>query len=84
MLKLGISQHDGILCSNLPSFQGRCDGIIRNLPQPFFVEYVKNTVRKVMLSAVAGDGQKEKLALQAAPALGLAMVALRYQETGTD
>jgi len=27
-----------------------------------------------MLSAVAGDGQKEKMALQAAPALSLAMV----------
>lgn len=53
MIKLSISQHDGILCSNLPSFQGRCDGKIRNLPQPLFVEYVKNTVRKVMLSAVA-------------------------------
>ncbi|ECF1703588.1 hypothetical protein E1B77_22115 [Salmonella enterica subsp. enterica] len=77
MFKLGISQHDGILCSNLPSFRGSCDGIIRNLPQPFFVEYVKNTVRKVMLSAVAGDGKKEKLALQAAPALGLAVVTLR-------
>jgi hypothetical protein len=36
---------------------------MRNLPQPFFVEYVSNTVRKVMLSAVAGDGQKDKLAL---------------------
>ncbi|HCC0890171.1 TPA: hypothetical protein M4K80_003752 [Salmonella enterica] len=46
------------------------------LPQPFFVEYVKNTVKKVMLSAVAGDGQKEKLALQAAPALGLSVVTL--------
>ncbi|ELC6400563.1 hypothetical protein ABKU55_04540 [Enterobacter hormaechei] len=74
MLKLGISQHDGILCSNLPSFQGSCDGIIRNLPQPLFVEYVNNTVKKLMLSAVAGDGQKEKMALQAAPALSLAMV----------
>lgn len=30
-----------------------------------------------MLTAVAGDGQKEKLALQAAPALGLAVVTLR-------
>jgi len=84
MLKLSISQHDGILCSNLPSFQGKCDGIIRNLPQPLFVEYVKNTVRNAMLSAVAGDGQKEKLALQAAPALGLYVVTLRYQETSTD
>jgi hypothetical protein len=37
-----------------------------------------------MLSAVAGDGQKEKLALQAAPALGLYVVTLRYQETSTD
>ncbi|MDG5475041.1 hypothetical protein P8R94_05010 [Citrobacter freundii] len=77
MFKPGISQHDGILCSNLPSFQGKCDGIIRNLPQPLFVEYVKNTVRKAMLSAVAGDGQKEKLALQAAPALSLSVVTLR-------
>jgi len=49
---------------------------IRILPQPFFIEHVKSTVRKVMLSAVAGDGQKEKLALQAAPALGLAVVTL--------
>ena len=38
----------------------------------------------VMLSAVAGDGQKEKLALQAAPALGLSVITLRYQETSTD
>ncbi|EBJ6264093.1 hypothetical protein DXM32_00515 [Salmonella enterica] len=77
MLKLGISQHDGILCSNLPSFQGGCDGIIHNLPQPLFVKYVKNTVRKIMLSVAARDGQKEKLALQAAPALGLTVVVLR-------
>jgi hypothetical protein len=41
------------------------------------VEYISNTVRKVMLSAVAGDGQKEELALSAAPALGLAVVNLR-------
>ncbi|MDU2938364.1 MAG: hypothetical protein E7B59_04240 [Enterobacteriaceae bacterium] len=59
------------------SIKHLADGIMRNLPQPFFVGYVSNTVRKVMLSAVAGDGQKEKLALQAAPALGLTMVTLR-------
>ncbi|MGG8165941.1 hypothetical protein PGO42_04145 [Klebsiella aerogenes] len=41
-------------------------------------------MRKVVLSAVAGNGQKEKLALQAAPALGLFVVTLRYQATGTD
>jgi len=32
-------------------------------------EQAKNTVRKVMLSAVTGDGQKEELAPQAAPVL---------------
>ncbi|WP_281078345.1 hypothetical protein [Klebsiella quasivariicola] len=47
----------------------------RNLPQLLFVEYVKNTVRKVMLSAVSGEGEQEKLALQAAPARSSAMVA---------
>lgn len=32
---------------------------------------------KVMLAAAAGDGQEEKLALQAAPVPGVAVVAAR-------